>query len=126
MTLFDPAPRIAARVFPRIPAWRVALLALALAAAAPVAFAAAPVAGTPWEALSAADREALVQPLRDRWERASPEQQQRMLDRARFWASLSPEQKRLARAGVERYRNASPEQRQRMREAWQQRRQERR
>ena len=126
MSLFDLAHRIDARTPPPIHTWRIALLAFALAAYAPFASAAAPVAGTSWDALSADDRDALVQPLRDRWERASPEQQQRMLDRARFWASLSPEQKRMARAGVERYRNASPEQRQRMREAWQRRQQERR
>ena len=35
---------------------------------------------------------ALLEPIRERWERATPEQQQRYLERARFWASLTPEQ----------------------------------
>lgn len=90
------------------------------------AAAAATPAATPWASLSEADRAALIEPTRERWERATPEQQQRMLDRARFWASLSAEQKRLARAGVERWRDASPEQRARMREAWQRRQEQRR
>jgi hypothetical protein len=68
--------------------------------------------------LSEADRAALIEPTRERWERATPEQQQRYLDRARFWASLTPEQKRLARAGAERFRQADPEQRGRLREVW--------
>lgn len=75
--------------------------------------------GRSWESLSDADRAALVQPTRERWERATPEQQQRYLDRARFWASLSPEQKRLARAGAERWRQSDANQRGRLREVWQ-------
>lgn len=104
---------------------QLASLALAVLLAAPMLAAASP-PPIPWDALPTADREALLAPLQERWERASPEQQQRMLDRARFWASLSPDQKRLARAGVERYRDASPEQRARMREAWQRRQEQRR
>jgi|JI81BgreenRNA_FD_contig_71_1145756_length_1469_multi_2_in_0_out_0_1 hypothetical protein len=71
-----------------------------------------------WESLSDADRAALVEPTRERWERATPEQQQRYLDRARFWASLTPEQKRLARAGAERWRQSDENQRGRLREVW--------
>ncbi|GAB3741477.1 hypothetical protein GCM10028794_27260 [Silanimonas algicola] len=76
-------------------------------------------AARPWESLSDADRAALIEPMRERWERATPEQQQRYLDRARFWASLSPEQKRLARAGAERWRQSDADQRGRLREVWQ-------
>ena len=98
----------------------------ALGARPAPAGAAAAAADVPWASLSESDRAALIEPTRERWERATPEQRQRMLDRARFWASLSPEQKRLARAGVERWRDASPEQRARMREAWQRRQEQRR
>jgi hypothetical protein len=76
-------------------------------------------AGTPWSELSEADRAALVEPMRERWERATPEQQQRYLERARFWASLTPEQKRMARSGAERWRASDARQRGRLREAWQ-------
>lgn len=84
---------------------------------------AAPAAAVPsnleWSTLTPADREALLEPIRERWERATPEQRQRMLDRARFWASLSPEQKRMARTGADRYRQANQEQRGRLRAVWQ-------
>lgn len=101
----------------------VMLAALGLSSAAVLASpstnpAAAARVGTPWASLSEADRDALMQPLRERWERATPEQQQRFLERARFWASLSPEQKRLARAGAQRYQQANTEQRGRLRETW--------
>ncbi len=76
-------------------------------------------AGTPWSALSEADRAALIEPTRERWERATPEQQRRYLDRARFWASLTPEQKRMARAGAERWRDSNQQQRRHLREVWQ-------
>jgi hypothetical protein len=92
------------------------LLILAAGTAA-VASAQAPAARS-WESLSEADRAALIEPTRERWERATPEQQQRYLDRARFWASLTPEQKRLAQAGADRFRQADPEQRGRLREIW--------
>lgn len=93
------------------------ILLLLACGTATVASAQAPAARS-WESLSDADRAALIEPTRERWERATPEQQQRYLDRARFWASLTPEQKRLARAGAERYQQANAEQRGRLREIW--------
>ena len=85
---------------------------------------AAPASASPmpptWSALSPADRDALIQPIAERWDRATPEQRQRMLERARLWASLSPEQKALARQGMTRYREASAERRGQLREVWQQ------
>ena len=71
-----------------------------------------------WAELPPADRDALAAPTKERWERATPEQRRRMLDRARFWASLRPEQKQLARSGVERYRDSNAQQRTRLRDAW--------
>ena len=72
-----------------------------------------------WSTLTPADREALLEPIRERWDRATPEQRQRMLDRARFWSGLSPEQKRMARTGADRYRQTNQEQRGRLRAVWQ-------
>lgn len=78
----------------------------------------APRGGVAWSTLSDADREALSDPIRERWERADAEQQQRLLERARFWASLSPEQKRMARAGVQRWDRSDAQQRRGLREIW--------
>lgn len=106
-------------------AWLVALLLGGTAALAAPSVDAAAVAVTPgdapiaWEALSEADRAALVDPVRERWERATPAQQQRYLERARFWASLTPEQKQQARRGMRRWSDADPETRARHLDAWQ-------
>ncbi|MGL6289315.1 MAG: DUF3106 domain-containing protein [Silanimonas sp.] len=97
-------------------------LAAQAATSAPASASSAPAstpAGTPWSALSDADRAALIEPTRERWERATPEQQRRYLERARFWAGLTPEQKRMARAGAERWRDSNGRQRGRLREVWQ-------
>lgn len=95
-----------------------ALVLMILASSTTAVTSAQAPAARSWESLSEADRAALIEPTRERWERATPEQQQRYLDRARFWASLTPEQRRLARAGAERFRQADPEQRGRLREVW--------
>jgi len=106
---------------------RALLVALAVGFALPLAAqsadatpAAAITAGAPipWESLSEADRAALLEPIRERWERATPEQQQRYLERARFWASLTPEQKQQARRGMRRWADADPETRTRQLETW--------
>lgn len=97
---------------------RLALL-FALLLAAPVS-AATPARGLPdWSELPAADREALAQPLVERWNRANPEQRQRMLERAQLWASLSPEQKAQARRGIEQFREAHADRREQLRAVWQ-------
>ena len=81
------------------------ILALALAFVALPAFAqqknATPTAAPPaWEQLSTADREALIAPLRDRWNNAEPEKRQRMLEHAREWRTMTPEQRKAAREGM--------------------------
>ncbi len=87
--------------------------------AAPAAFAGPPVpvpapagAATPpaWEQLSEAQREALIAPIRERWNN-EPDARQRMLEHARRWQELSPEQRRKARHGRHRWEDMSPEQR---------------
>ena len=67
-----------------------------------------------WEQLSAADREALIAPLRDRWN-ANPDQRARLMHHARRWQSLTPEQRRHARHGMKRWAHMDPGKRARVR-----------
>lgn len=72
-----------------------------------------------WEALPQAQRELLIQPIRERWNHASPEQRQNMLQRARRWQAMTPEQRSRARRGRERFEQLSPEEQQQMRALYQ-------
>ncbi|QLQ26936.1 MAG: DUF3106 domain-containing protein [Pseudoxanthomonas sp.] len=63
-----------------------------------------------WEKLTPQQREALIAPLRDRWNR-EPEDRPRMMERAQRWQALSPEQRAQARHGMKRFEGMSPEQR---------------
>ena len=72
---------------------------------APAASARAPAAEAPlpaWDQLSAEQREALVAPLRERWN-AAPAERARMLERARRWESMPPEERERARRGMRRF-----------------------
>lgn len=68
-----------------------------------------------WEQLDAAQRELLMQPVRDRWNLSDTEQRQRMLDHARRWRDMPPEERAKARVGVKRFDRLSPEQQAQMR-----------
>uniref|UniRef100_UPI0028A94A9D DUF3106 domain-containing protein n=1 Tax=Stenotrophomonas indicatrix TaxID=2045451 RepID=UPI0028A94A9D len=68
-----------------------------------------------WEQLSTAQREALLAPLRDRWNGADPAQRQRMLSHGQRWQSMSPEERDKARRGLRRFEHMSPEQREQAR-----------
>ena len=69
----------------------------------------APSAALPaWEQLDPAQRQLLVDALRDRWNNA-PEQRGRLLDQARRWQAMSPEQKQRARRGLQRFEHMSAE-----------------
>jgi hypothetical protein len=91
-----------------------ALLLLALPAlgqqrtAPPATTAPAPAA---WDQLSTADRDALIAPLRDRWNSADAAKRQRMLTHAREWRTMTPEQRRAAHDGMRRWSHLNPEQR---------------
>lgn len=63
-----------------------------------------------WDQLDAAQREALVAPLRERWD-SDPEGRQKMLERADRWQQLTPEQRRHAHRGMDRWKHMNPEQR---------------
>lgn len=67
-----------------------------------------------WDQLSAAQRELLVAPLRERWN-TDPGQRARMMEHAQRWRDMTPQQREQARQGVRRYQGMSPQQRQQAR-----------
>ncbi|MEN5426058.1 DUF3106 domain-containing protein [Stenotrophomonas pennii] len=88
------------------------LLALLSVGGAAFAQEAAPPA---WEQLTPAQRDALVAPLRDRWNSAPPAHRQRMLQHGQRWQSMTPEQRDQARKGMRRFDGMTPEQREQAR-----------
>ena len=94
---------------------RRSLLALGLLAACTLVPAFAQNAGTQpalpaWDQLTPAQRELLIAPTRDRWNR-EPERRQQFLDFAQRWQSLPPDQRRNARRGMQRWESMTPQQR---------------
>jgi hypothetical protein len=91
---------------------RPALLALALWPA--FAFAQAPATTTTqypeWDQLTQAQRDAIVAPLRERWN-SNPAERARMLERAQRWKAMPGDQRDRARHGMQRWEHMSPEQR---------------
>lgn len=63
-----------------------------------------------WDKLSTAQREALIAPVRDRWN-SSPNERARMLEHANHWQKLDPQQRERARKGMHRFEQLAPEQR---------------
>ena len=59
---------------------------------------------------SRSQREALIAPVRERWNNTPPERRQNLYDRARSWQRMSPEQHDQARRGMHRFENMSPQQ----------------
>jgi hypothetical protein len=88
-----------------------ALLLLSLSATSGAQTAALP----DWDRLTPQQREALIAPVRDRWNDAPPPQRERMLQHGQRWQSMTPEQRELARRGRHRFENMSPEQREQAR-----------
>lgn len=87
------------------------ILALGLALAGGQALAQSSPASLPdWDKLTPQQREALIAPVRDRWNR-EPDERARMLERAQRWQALTPEQRAQARHGMKRFENMNPEQR---------------
>lgn len=72
-----------------------------------------------WEQLTPAQRDTLVAPLRERWNNASPQQRQHMLQRAERWKSLPPDQRQRAEHGMRRWDNMPPQQQREMRALYQ-------
>ncbi|GHD74586.1 hypothetical protein GCM10007164_25480 [Luteimonas padinae] len=67
-----------------------------------------------WDQLSAAQREALIAPLRQRWD-DHPGKRAHMLEHAERWQQMAPEQRERARRGAERWRQMDPDKREALR-----------
>lgn len=67
-----------------------------------------------WDQLSAAQREALVAPMRQRWN-DHPEKRRHMLSHAERWQEMEPGQRDRARRGAERWRQMDPARREALR-----------
>ena len=67
-----------------------------------------------WEQLTPAQRDALIAPVRDRWN-TQPDARARMFERAQRWQQMTPEQRQRARHGMQRWESMSPEQREQTR-----------
>lgn len=63
-----------------------------------------------WEQLSQAQRDELTAPIRERWNRV-PGERARMLERAKRWHAMSPEQRARAHHGMQRFERMDPEKR---------------
>jgi len=63
-----------------------------------------------WDQLSAEQREALVAPIRDRWN-AEPRERARILEHARRWQSMPAEERERAHRGMSRFEQMDPQQR---------------
>ena len=63
-----------------------------------------------WEKLTPQQREALIAPVRERWN-SDPDDRPRMLEHAQRWKSMTPEQRRQARKGMRRFEGMNPHQR---------------
>ena len=77
-----------------------------------MAQAASPAAGAlpAWDELTQAQREALVAPLRERWNR-EPGERPRMMERAQRWQSMPAGQRDRARHGMHRWEGMPPQKR---------------
>lgn len=71
-----------------------------------------------WDQLTAQQREALVAPMRARWN-SEPEKRARMLRHAERWQQMTPEEREHARHGMKRWRHMSPERREEARALYQ-------
>jgi hypothetical protein len=81
------------------------LPALAFAQAAPT-----PTQYPQWDELTPAQRDALITPLRERWN-ANPDERARMIERAQRWTTMPRDQRDRARHGMQRWEHMSPEKR---------------
>ena len=90
---------------------RLTFLSLALWPA--FAFAQAQPASTPypeWDQLTPEQRDALVAPLRERWN-SHPDERARMVERAQRWKAMPRDQRERAGHGMQRWEHMTPEQR---------------
>ncbi len=67
-----------------------------------------------WDQLTPAQRELLVAPVRDRWNR-EPEKRERFMEYAKRWKAMPQPQRERARHGMQRWEGMTPEQREQAR-----------
>ncbi len=72
-----------------------------------------------WEQLTPAERETLIDTVRDRWNQ-NPQQRARMMNYAQRWKQMTPEQRQRAQAGKHRWDKMTPQQRAQARSAFEQ------
>ena len=70
-----------------------------------------------WNKLTPEQRQALVDPIRSRWN-DNPDMRGEMLKRAQRWQRMTPEQREAAHRGMQRWESLTPEQRKAMHEQW--------
>ena len=63
-----------------------------------------------WDQLTPAQRDALIAPLRERWNR-NPDERARMVERAQRWKAMPRDQRERAGHGMQRWEHMTPEQR---------------
>ena len=97
---------------------RFAILLLAASALTVPTFALAqdakPDALPAWDQLTPAQRELLIAPVRDRWNR-EPERRPQLMEFAKRWQTMPPPQRERARQGMRRWEGMTPEQREQAR-----------
>ncbi len=72
-----------------------------------------------WEQLTPAQRETLIETVRERWNQ-NPQQRARMMNHAQRWKQMTPEQRQRAKAGKRRWDKMTPQQRAQARAAFEQ------
>lgn len=68
-----------------------------------------------WDALSQTQRDALIAPMRDRWN-ANPQERKRLWEHAQRWNQMPPQLRQRARHGMHRWEDMPPAERAQMRE----------
>ena len=71
-----------------------------------------------WDQLTPAQRELLIAPVRDRWNR-EPEKRERFMEYAKRWKAMPQPQRERARHGMQRWEGMTPEQREQARALFQ-------
>lgn len=64
-----------------------------------------------WDQLAPAQREQLIAPLRERWNRADAGERRQMLEHAGRWQTMTPAEREAARHGLHHWKRLPPEQR---------------
>ena len=70
-----------------------------------------------WNKLTNEQRQALIEPLRMRWN-DNPDMRDEMFRRAQRWQRMSPQQRDAAHRGMQRWESLTPEQRKAMHDQW--------